>query len=1093
MGILNFFANNIYSGFSLGAFLSLLINPINILFFLFYGVSLLFNSFIYPIAATSYTLFPLMAHANFSSLGEQFQLVVNRIEVFVGVFMLFVVAFNVLQYMIDPDKNSSATSKLIMKVVVSLVLLVSSSFIFSLFDDLQNALIGRGSDNLIEVILFGEDPETNLFIPSETKSPYESYSQVGRSIAYNIFFAMYANGYGNGKTERQHIVNGDKSFISILANFGSTLFNAANLELGEDNIFFNGTIVYHYPILAEVVGLFLIVVFVTFAIDIGVRNFTLLFLRILFPIAALGYLIPKKGEGILTKFVSSYVSTYLELFVKTFTIYLILYMILWVMNLLFGGSLTSVFDDIGTDGIVKVLLLILLIVALFLFFFKGFPKLMEEIFGIKMNNSLGGAIGKALGFAAAGAGLMAGGIAGAIKGGKGAGFGGAMRGMASGAKRMASAGYGAGKSLGAGKVGDAIRGISNGKNSASAGIAAQTSKAAANRADRRKKHLDKSVNSAEKKNNDYQMKQKLADKAKEEASKYDENDHSYEAEAAREKARIAQELADKAKEKAKTKDKKTLNAQEKVKETDPKYNPEYESKFDQKSKSEERAEKKAEREAKRAEKKAERREEKFEEKLDRKAGTAAKRNIADGDVVDADYEVINSSGANKGATVTTNPETITVDSPEATVKVNPADVKVDTSGATATVNPADIKVDTSGATIKVDPAGINVDTSGATATVNPTNVNVESPGTTTTVTPGATNVDVSGTTGTVTADSSGATATVNPGTVTVDSSGATVTGASTILGDATNTATLNPTSPEQVVIAGGGATGAESPDGYNSSSATVTRTEEGVKYVGTDGQEHILKTPSFISGGGSTSSTGQSRVITPTTVVNEVLGNEAPATSSERQEASSYSEKMNETKESVSTSFRNTIDSQISGIGGYDRTPSYTNDNGTYTVYTSGGTTGANGKPETFTVNTVNGIGGGIGGANTPKSDNPINQGASPSTLNGSENGAPTFRKPKFMDTRKDAAEVQRDVDALNSDAKDSRVADLRAHGAGTKTTAKIDELMKEGKNALEAEKEAYAEAEEFINKRVEELVKQGISYEEALNKAKLEWNEGIE
>ena len=151
----NLIANNIYTLGILADIWSviegminmtkLIINPIYLLIFGIYGISLIGCTIIYPLAAYAYTLFPLMAHANFSALTDDLQSIVNRIEMFIGIFMLFVVAFSVLKYMIDPDKEQANASKLVYKIVVSIVLLVSSSLIFGLLDDLQDALTGKGS------------------------------------------------------------------------------------------------------------------------------------------------------------------------------------------------------------------------------------------------------------------------------------------------------------------------------------------------------------------------------------------------------------------------------------------------------------------------------------------------------------------------------------------------------------------------------------------------------------------------------------------------------------------------------------------------------------------------------------------------------------------------------------------------------------------------------------------------------------------------------------------------------------------------------------------------------------------------------------
>ena len=440
------------SGLSLAAFnvtdfLQVLLNPFALITALFYSLSLLMNALIYTFAAYAYSLFPIMCELDFSALAPVLQNIISRIEVFIGIFMLFIVAFNLLQYMVDPDKKAGATSKLITKIIIALILLVSSSFIFGILDELQTALVSRSKDNIAQTVLFGKAIGSN-----------EDDLTVGRRIVYAVFFNMYENQdygskYGYDK-EYKDLVAGE-SPLSLIGHLWQTPETYSKVY-------------FHYPFLAEVFGLFLFLLFITFAIDIGVRNITLLFLRILFPIAVIGYVTPKGGE-ILSKYASTYMSTYVQIFVKTFIIYLLLYIFLWFMEALTSIE-GSIFKDMSLDDTTKTILLLLIGIALFMFFTKGLPAIMKNVFGIQTDSSLGGLFGKALGIAAAGASLAAGGIFGAITGGVAGGAKGALKGAVKGIKGGATAGWNAGKQVGAGNIGAAVTGYGKGMYSTYGGI-----------------------------------------------------------------------------------------------------------------------------------------------------------------------------------------------------------------------------------------------------------------------------------------------------------------------------------------------------------------------------------------------------------------------------------------------------------------------------------------------------------------------------------------------------------------------------------------------------------------------------------------------
>ena len=439
-------SNVIGSGLSLLAsysftdLLQVILNPAALITTLFYTISLFINCAIYSLAAIAYTLFPIMCQLDFSSLTPALQNIISRLEVFIGIFMLFIVAFNLLQYLVDPDKKAGATSDLIKKIIISLILLVSSSFIFGILDSLQEALIDKGKDNIAQTVFFGEAKDSST-----------TDEETGKRIVYAVFFSMYENqhyGEKHGYTaEYDEIVNGQNP-LNIIAHLWFTPETYKKVY-------------YHYPFLAEVFGILLIIMFGTFAIDIGVRNFTLLFLRILFPIAAIGYIVPKKGEAILTKYISTYISTYVQIFVKTFTIYLLLYLFLWFMSALSSAE-SVIFKDMELGDTTKTLILLIVMVALFLFFTKGMPAILKDVFGINTDSSLKGAFGKVLGLAAAGASLAAGGLLGAALGGKTSGVKGALKGALAGAKGGAQAGWNAGKNIGSGNIGAGITGYGKG-------------------------------------------------------------------------------------------------------------------------------------------------------------------------------------------------------------------------------------------------------------------------------------------------------------------------------------------------------------------------------------------------------------------------------------------------------------------------------------------------------------------------------------------------------------------------------------------------------------------------------------------------------
>lgn len=170
-------------------------------------------------------------------------------------------------------------------------------------------------------------------------------------------------------------------------------------------------------------GIALWILMIILAMEVVIRNFKIIILQILAPIAFISYINP--NDKVLENWFKKYVSCYLELFLKIFGIN---------MAVFFIGVITAEDNFGGFNGLGK----FLIILSLFTFA-KTVPNFIGDILGIK---DIGGSFKdsmKGLKTAAfMGAGAVAGGVAGAITGvGRGASFstiaGGILGGMTTGA------------------------------------------------------------------------------------------------------------------------------------------------------------------------------------------------------------------------------------------------------------------------------------------------------------------------------------------------------------------------------------------------------------------------------------------------------------------------------------------------------------------------------------------------------------------------------------------------------------------------------------------------------------------------------------
>lgn len=404
-------------------------------------IALWLDWIVYELLTYAYALFAVMCRLNFSSLQILLSTIVVRIQILFGVVMLFIVAFNLLTLIIDPSdkKIEQNGTKLGVKIIVSIGLLVVGNFVFGLLDNLQNAIL---NESVIEKVIVGAN-EGNA-IPSDngqSYNQYESFISSGRWISYHLFFSFYKN---STPELEEGVLNGKLKFYNIVIKS-------------------KDTIKYEYPIISTFCGLLAIVMYVTFAIDIGVRALNIMILRVILPVAAMGYIIPKKGEEILKKYITTYFSTYAQLFAKIFISYLIVYLMMALMSLL----LTHTANNVVSQGMIdafenqnflssfpiffRVILLILIFISLY-FFYKKLPELISKILGVEITSGkgliaktmgiIGGVASLTLGAAAGFAGGLATGIAGGIRGK--AGFVGAAK------AAMHNAGQGVKKNVGKG-------------------------------------------------------------------------------------------------------------------------------------------------------------------------------------------------------------------------------------------------------------------------------------------------------------------------------------------------------------------------------------------------------------------------------------------------------------------------------------------------------------------------------------------------------------------------------------------------------------------------------------------------------------------
>lgn len=318
----------------------------------------------------------------------------KRIGLILGIFMLFKLAVSLINYMISPDKISDGKQgggKLILNVFISLALLMSINIIFKEAYRVQGVIV---NSRIIEKIFFG-----NNGITQSTNDNTEG--SIKMDIGYYLysgFITPNVDIFGHSCDEiwdvtvdykqltPKQIEDGDTKICDDLLyenlsdNSRTSIYNARN-TMDMSYIFFDYDLVLetpqervfafdYTPIVSSVAGVIVLLVLVSFAMDLATRAIKLLFLQIIAPIPIISNMDLGKGQEIFQKWGKECIKTYVSVFIRLIAIDFAVFMIV-----LLRGNYKNLFVN-------NIWLNIFLIIGA-LMFAKQVPKLLEDFFGIK--------------------------------------------------------------------------------------------------------------------------------------------------------------------------------------------------------------------------------------------------------------------------------------------------------------------------------------------------------------------------------------------------------------------------------------------------------------------------------------------------------------------------------------------------------------------------------------------------------------------------------------------------------------------------------------------------------------------------------------
>lgn len=298
------------------------------------ALSTLFSIFM-TIASTSTTIINLDA-------------IMKNIYVVISVIMIFYVTISLLTYLISPDKltdKSVGGSKLIIKIVITLTLLVFTPTIFSISRDLQTSII---RENVLG----------KLILSSGEEYGDDQFSSVSHNIT-EVLVRAFLKPVDSDPNDEMY----------------DTMFFAGSTSMKELKAYAEDDAHYSFNWLMSIVcSVVLCLIVFGFLFDIAIRLVKLAFMELIAPIPIIANVSAKNNE-IMNKWIKNTVSTYASLFIRLAIIFFFLYVITNIDVSISGSS----------EGVEGNPIIYAFVIIGALLFAKQLPQLIQDILGIKLD------------------------------------------------------------------------------------------------------------------------------------------------------------------------------------------------------------------------------------------------------------------------------------------------------------------------------------------------------------------------------------------------------------------------------------------------------------------------------------------------------------------------------------------------------------------------------------------------------------------------------------------------------------------------------------------------------------------------------------
>lgn len=383
----------------------------------------LFDRVVYWLLMIVYEVFFNIADASILS-SDTIRNFYSRIQLIIGVFMIFKVSVSLMQAVMDPERltnKDNGMGKIISRIIVMLAMFTAiiplnipyaedgsynaylneNGLLFGTLYSLQSRVIGQ---NVLGKLIVGNvsTNNTDSTLSESSNDIINDKSQSAKELATFILKTFVRINLKKGATEEGATNpsnymcssgwgNDYKTYTSKKSTPNDILDNINDWCTGPNGSDDNYSFVYT-PIISTICGAFVVVILLGFCVDIAVRALKMAVLRLIAPIPIISYIDPKSSkDGAFASWVKALTSTYLDLFLRLIIIFFVLFCVQEIIEHGLDLPIAS-----GTIGAIST---VFIIIGMF-YFARIAPKFVKDTLGLKGSLSNFGLSGMA---AAAGA------------------------------------------------------------------------------------------------------------------------------------------------------------------------------------------------------------------------------------------------------------------------------------------------------------------------------------------------------------------------------------------------------------------------------------------------------------------------------------------------------------------------------------------------------------------------------------------------------------------------------------------------------------------------------------------------------------------